>query len=70
MDGDGELDLLVAGTDDAVHVGRYRDGAFRFERYPVPGAAQMLRVRDVDGDGLRDLVGWGTGSSTIVRQLP
>ncbi|MFZ6179656.1 FG-GAP-like repeat-containing protein [Nannocystis pusilla] len=70
MDGDGELDLLVAGTDDAVHVGRYRDGAFRFDRYPVPGAVQMLRVRDVDGDGLRDLVGWGTGSLTIVRQMP
>ncbi|WP_434415015.1 FG-GAP-like repeat-containing protein [Nannocystis pusilla] len=70
MDGDGELDLLVAGTDDAVHVGRYRDGAFRFDRYPVPGASQMLQVRNVDGDGLRDLIGWGTGSLTIVRQLP
>ncbi|MFY0531160.1 FG-GAP-like repeat-containing protein [Nannocystis pusilla] len=70
MDGDGELDLLVAGTDDALHVGRYRDGGFRFDRYPAPGAIQFLRTRDVDGDGLRDLIGWGTGSLTIVRQLP
>nr|WP_276599908.1 VCBS repeat-containing protein [Nannocystis sp. ILAH1] len=70
MDGDGELDLLVAGNDDAVHVGRYRDGGFRFDRYPVPGGSQIMRVRDVDDDGLRDLIGWGTGSLTIVRQLP
>ncbi|WP_170136491.1 FG-GAP repeat domain-containing protein [Nannocystis exedens] len=70
MDGDGELDLLVGGADGDLHIGRRQGGAYRFDRYPLPGFAQHVRARDVDGDGLRDLTALGLGSLTIVRQLP
>ncbi|WAS98899.1 FG-GAP repeat domain-containing protein [Nannocystis punicea] len=69
LDGDGELELLVLGSDGAFHVGQRGGAGFRFDRYPLPGVYGALRARDVDGDGRRDITFIGSGAVTLVRQV-
>ncbi|MGE0430910.1 MAG: FG-GAP repeat domain-containing protein [Planctomycetota bacterium] len=67
VDGDTHLDVAVA-TDSGLSV-YYGDGAGNLSRQDIAtNAMRAVRCADLDANGLRDLVGTGSGIS-VVRQV-
>ncbi len=70
VDGDGHLDLLTRVDDDSGPGGYYRRVSIYFGNGKIPGAEEVpgqtfylptsqLQLADVDGDGAKDVLGYG-----------
>lgn len=68
IDGDGDLDIFLAGNENRIWL---NDGTGQFTEGALisTGSAAVVAVRDVDGDGFRDLLqGTAAGLELFLNQ--